>query len=119
MVDSGKDPPSGKCIHPGVSVSPWNENTLLSLSVIILPFDGDTMSGILAGNTSKAREPLGSNALQSDEADTSNRMSLNQLRSESGGQHGASNIRCNPVVQQDTPTNRACDRGYLHFLSER
>lgn len=99
MVNTWKYPTSGERIHTGIRVAPRNENALLSLSLIVLPFHGDTMSGILAGNASKARKSLGANSLQSDEADASNCMIANQLRSESRGQYSADDIRRNPVVQ--------------------
>jgi hypothetical protein len=58
MVNTRKDPSSGECSHAAVSVPPWNENSLLGLTEIVVPFDGDSMSGILTGNASKGWETL-------------------------------------------------------------
>ena len=55
-MDTGEDAASGEGIEEGVGIASGDEDSFLSDAVCVIPFDCDTMGGVLAGDPGKGRE---------------------------------------------------------------
>ncbi len=113
-MDTGKQTTTRERVQPGIRIAPRDEYAFAGLSVIVLPFDGYAMRGVLARYADAARNPLRADLLQSNETDARNCMLAAQLRSEFRGQERLNNVRHDPVVEQDTSADYACQCGYLN-----
>ncbi|MFT7515135.1 MAG: hypothetical protein ACI9QL_004362, partial [Candidatus Omnitrophota bacterium] len=81
-----------------------------------LPFNCNPVRSILAPDPHEGRKPLWPDLLQPDQADSSDRIALEELRLEIGWKDFGYDIGINPIVQQDTPSNDAFNRGDVHCI---
>ncbi len=84
VVNSREEPAPRQPIEAGIRIPPRNEHPRLGEAVRIVPFDGDAMGRILAGDTNEFRKESRPNALQSNETDAGDGVSTDQLRTEFG-----------------------------------
>jgi len=69
-------------IEPRARVSAGDKDTLAGPTGRLVPKDGNSVSGVLAGDTARAGKPSGANLLQPDEANPSNSEATVELGAE-------------------------------------
>ena len=73
---AGKEASAREMVEPGACVSAWDKHTLAGLAGRLIPEDGDTVGGVLTGDTEEARKPPGPNLLQPDKTDASDSITI-------------------------------------------
>ena len=113
MVNTWKDISTGFCVHPRVCISPWDINPLLC-TLFIVPFDGDTVSGIFRTNPPRQRDKTRTHTKQSDQTNTSDSISIDEFWSKGCREVLRHDIRVNPIVGENTTINNTLHHRNSH-----
>lgn len=115
MMDPGEHRSASQHIGPRVGVTPRYIDTFLLLPAM-LPFDSDTVRGILRLDTKGTGHEPGPHVFQPDQTDTGYRVTICENRPKGFWQDFTHDIRINAVVGENPPIDDAVDDGDAHSL---
>jgi len=114
VVLAWEDPSAGEMIEPRARVSAGDKDTLAGPTGRLVPKDGNSVSGILAGETAKAGKPYGANLLQPDKANPSNSVATVELGAERWKQIALHNLSLHAEVDEQSAANQTVDYWHTH-----
>jgi hypothetical protein len=83
---------------------------------LVWPFDGDAMSRVFAANPRESGEKKGPDSLETNQADSRDGATANQLGTKLFGKVWLDDVGSNPIVEKKASPDDSFDRGNLHGL---
>jgi hypothetical protein len=99
MVKTGKKPVSSESCKARVRITPGYEDSYVG-AVVIVPFDGEAMCGVLGGQSDRSRQVSRPEVSQADQAYPADGPTRNDEWPKRSGDVTLSNFRVDPVVDK-------------------